>query len=552
LIFDGKIYRIKEWDTLTQNLRDNIIDNLNNNTGNWFNIKGNIRKKYNNQYNGSYNNINNEIFRTIKNNIIDLVFHVLISRGILTQFKTKITEKERNESFDGYYFITQKKYTELPTYKQKNDIYETSFIQYINDNINNENAWFNRFSADWMQQIHFFKHFYNQRLMFVTGATGVGKSSQTPKLLLYGLHLLGNYNGKVICTQPRVNATTSGAEIISLEMGVPIKIYNSETKLTEKSDNYYIQYTTEKDKHDSDAINTKNIPENPSILKIVTDGTLLNIIKESPFLKNKINDTFINTNIYDIIAIDEAHEHNSNMDIILTLMRDTIQLNNSLKLVIISATIDEDEPRYRRYYKNIDDDYLYPLNLTYIVNEFNNKFIFNTIITPMRKSIDRRLHLSKPGFSTLFKIEDIYESNDVNSYEESEELGYNKVFEITKNTSGDILFFSISKNKINDIVTKLNNDSRLQSNWIALPYYRENPKNEIYKNLSSINFNRKYIFDYINDKNVLKDKSNYTRFILVATNIAEASITINTLTAVIDTGYVISVSYDILLNIINK
>ena len=73
---------------------------------------------------------------------------------------------------------------------------------------------------------------------------------------------------------------------------------------------------------------------------------------QNPSLKDANGD-----NIYDIVMIDEAHEHNINMDLILTLMNKTLQLNHDIKLVIISATMESDEPRYRQFYNNIDDKY---------------------------------------------------------------------------------------------------------------------------------------------------------------------------------------------------
>jgi len=538
LIYDGTVYRVKEWDAVPHDLRFSILTRINNpiNDG-WFNINNNLRKKYGDSKldNNNIKIITNSIFTKVKDNITDIVFHSLISRGILTQFKPSITKKERLESYNGYYFVTQKKYIELPEYMNKQKI-KVKFTDEIDSNIKNENAWFNRFSADWMQQIHFFKHFFNQRVLYVTGSTGVGKSTQIPKLLWYGLHLLGNYTSNVICSQPRTNATVNSAEQISYEMGVSIK----------EKDNYYIQYTTQTKKHNLESIDT-NIPNIPSSLKIVSDGTLLQIIKNTSTLKNQINyksrNINISTNQYDIICVDEAHEHNANMDLILTLMRDIVQLNNSLRLVIISATIDSDEPRYRRYYKNVEDDLLYPLNITFL-RGIENKILNINLQMTNKISNDRRLHLSKPGTTTLFKIEDIYTNEDIPDYKSAEERGYTTVLEITKNTSGDILFFSTSKNKINLLVQKLNNDPRLPSNWIALPYYSDIPQNELYASINIINTDRKYIFDYIYNQNYPKFQSKYTRFILVSTNIAEASITINTLTNVIDTGYVISVEYN--------
>ena len=47
--------------------------------------------------------------------------------------------------------------------------------------------------------------------------------------------------------------------------------------------------------------------------------------------------------------VDEAHEHNPNMDMILTMMRHTLFYNNDIKLSIISATMEEDEPIFRRF-----------------------------------------------------------------------------------------------------------------------------------------------------------------------------------------------------------
>mgnify|MGYP003352467486 CR=1 FL=1 len=58
---------------------------------------------------------------------------------------------------------------------------------------------------------------------------------------------------------------------------------------------------------------------------------------------------FINKNIYDIVIVDEAHEHNINMDIIITLTKQACYFNNKVRLIIFSATMEDDEPIYRRY-----------------------------------------------------------------------------------------------------------------------------------------------------------------------------------------------------------
>ena len=61
----------------------------------------------------------------------------------------------------------------------------------------------------------------------LTGGTGVGKSTQVPKLLLYGLKAFDKkFDGKIICTQPRIAPTINNAATISRELGVDIQEYN--------------------------------------------------------------------------------------------------------------------------------------------------------------------------------------------------------------------------------------------------------------------------------------------------------------------------------------
>ena len=66
-----------------------------------------------------------------------------------------------------------------------------------------------------------------------------------------------------------------------------------------------------------------------------TDGTIIARIKSDPLIKD-----------IDILIIDEAHERSTNIDLILYLVKKAIKLRkeqglNELKLVIMSATIDE-------------------------------------------------------------------------------------------------------------------------------------------------------------------------------------------------------------------
>ena len=567
LIWEGEIYKIREYEGLVNNQRQIIYDRLNNIDNDWFNITNNLRIKYGNLYN---NGINDTIYNIIKPYITDIVFHCLVTRGILSEFKVKHSPDAIKKSLDSYYFVTQRKYTDLPSVlEDKNDIYLESFVDKITGkNLNNrKTGWYKQFALDWVQQIHFFKHFFNQRVMYITGGTGVGKSTQIPKLLWYGLFLIGIYDGKVINTQPRLNATTGNAKRISNELGVPIIEYDKTDDNMNATDNYYVQYQTEKEKHMTGLIGTQKKSPPPSSLNIVTDGTLLVELQKNIYLKEtqekKRGIDYTSNNIYDIIAIDEAHEHNANMDLILTIMRDVLEVNNTIRLVIITATIDDDEPMYRRYYKNVNDNLLYPLNnalfssgryvINYMLNEVRN--ITKLDVRYDRISNDRRVHVSAPLADTKYIITEEYQKGDIKTYDDAEKLGIQKTIELTRTGNGEILFFSTSVNKIRDIVNILNN-SNIPPNWCALPYYTNLP--EKWKDLIgyigntkiNLDVDRRDIFVAIDDLNYRKVSNTlYTRYIIVATNVAEASITIPSLKYVIETGWQVSVSYDPFLGI---
>jgi hypothetical protein len=234
------------------------------------------------------------------------------------------------------------------------------------------------------------------------------------------------------------------------------------------------------------------------------------------------------------------------MDLILTLMKSTLFFNNKIRFIITSATIEYDEHIYRKYYRNIDDNLLFPCNRNLLYKEKE----LDRIV------IDRRTHISPPGETTRFKVIDMWEERDPKNYEEAEKIGIKRAIEIAKNNNGqgDVLFFSIGEFEIKRICKELNES--LPSYAIALPFYRNLP--ETWKTIATkpeerknkLNFDKTKLFDIIYENKVEEsgDKYTYTTVIIVATNVAEASITIGNLKFVIDTGFVKSIPFDIITN----
>jgi len=93
-----------------------------------------------------------------------------------------------------------------------------------------------------------------------------------------------------------------------------------------------------------------------SHIKLMTDGILLAEIQQDPFLNN-----------YDTIIVDEAHERSLNIDFLLGCLKRLLPRRRDLKVIITSATIDPDS--FSRYFNNapvlLAEGRSYPVEMRY-------------------------------------------------------------------------------------------------------------------------------------------------------------------------------------------
>ncbi len=275
-------------------------------------------------------------------------------------------------------------------------------------------------------------------VVVIAGETGSGKTTQLPKFLIEcGL----GQKGIIGCTQPRRVAALSVGKRIAEELKV-----NFGQEVGAK-----IRFTDQTSKQ--------------TVIKLMTDGILLNEIQEDPLLQN-----------YEAIVIDEAHERSLNIDFILGYLRQLTRKRPELKIIITSATIDTET--FSKAFGGAP-----------IIEVSGRTYPVETIYRPIEAMLE--------------------ESGDLTYIEAAAEV----IGEIIQgNREGDILTFLPGERDIHEL-RRLLEDSPARS-CDLLPLYGR-----------LANADQQHIFS-----------TGRKRRIILATNIAETSLTVPGIRYVVDTG----------------
>ena len=158
----------------------------------------------------------------------------------------------------------------------------------------------------------------DHQVVIVSGETGSGKTTQLPKICM---QLGRGVAGMIGHTQPRRLAARSVADRIADELGQTVGRERGQVV------GYQVRFTDEVGP--------------TTLVKLMTDGILLAEIQSDPMLRR-----------YDTLIIDEAHERSLNIDFILGYVARLLPARPDLKVIITSATIDSD--RFARHFGTWD------------------------------------------------------------------------------------------------------------------------------------------------------------------------------------------------------
>jgi HrpA-like RNA helicase len=299
------------------------------------------------------------------------------------------------------------------------------------------------------------------RVLVLVSGTGSGKSVLMP---LYALHSL-NYEGNVVMTIPKTLSVRETAIFAAKRMDVRIGTHVG------------YQYRGKSEKSDQ----TK--------LLFTTDGTLLARISSDPMLSD-----------FDIVIIDEAHERSIGTDFLLLELKKLLDRRPELKIIIMSATIDESifldyypKKKYKTIFRDLGSFPNYEVASHYLPRALND---------PAKEYIQMGV-----------------------------DIMLNEIIKPDK--KGDILFFVTGIADGVQVCRAIQNETKKLNNirpfcvQLASDVSDENKK-------------------YAMNTNAYKSRNNgpWDRKIVVSTNIAEASVTVDGVVFVIECGLANIDSYD--------
>lgn len=321
-------------------------------------------------------------------------------------------------------------------------------------------------------------------VLVVVGETGSGKSTQVPQFLCHepwcrrvkvkppGSSDEVSVGGVIAITQPRRVAATTLAHRVAQEMGKPLG-----NGRREGSVGYSVRFD-------------HNVPRGTKI-KFLTEGMLLQELLHDPHLRQ-----------YSAVLVDEIHERSLDVDLLAGFLKEILEGDNKgrggvpLKVVIMSATADVD--RIRKFYDGDNPETSKPGG-----NDTSSSSV-------------QVMHIK----GRQFPVQIMHEPKPV---ADIQDVLLKRIFQIhtQEHFPGDILAFLTGQEEI-EAAQKLIEEyaSSLASN---VPGVRVIP---LYGQLS-IDAQREAF---------LPVKKPFTRKIVLATNIAETSVTVPGVKYVVDGG----------------
>ncbi|AAS52778.2 AER094Cp [Eremothecium gossypii ATCC 10895] len=324
-------------------------------------------------------------------------------------------------------------------------------------------------------------------VVLITGETGSGKSTQIVQFILdHLIKVEEDYGVKIICTQPRRISAIGLAERVSEERATQC---GGEV-------GYVIRGT--------------NKSTAATRITFMTTGILVRILQgDITFLKNAI------------VVVDEVHERSVDTDLIVIMLKNLLGKIQGLKIILMSATVNVDV--FKAYFKDLQTCHIE--GRTFPVEDYYLEDVLEALDFKVKRDRFHQDDMRGDHDSAFIR------PNVDSKIFKSGQINYELVVEtalhihqrlLDEENDGSIIIFMPGVAEINRCCDKLE-QCKFSKEFMVLPLHSALPPDS-----------QKRVFKRFPGK----------RKIIVSTNIAETSITIDDCVATVDTGRAKVMHYD--------
>ncbi|XP_076654311.1 ATP-dependent DNA/RNA helicase DHX36 [Halictus rubicundus] len=345
------------------------------------------------------------------------------------------------------------------------------------------------------------------QVVVISGETGCGKTTQVAQFILDDQIEQGNGSiTRIVCTQPRRISAISVAERVAAERAERLGT----------SIGFQIRLE-------------RVMPRDRGSITFCTSGMLLKFMESDPALNN-----------YSHIILDEIHERSTEIDFTMTLLKLIISKRPDLKVLLMSATLNSES--FSKYYN--DCPIIHIPGFTYPVEEFYLEDVLEITRFKFSKHIDDYRQTQRDESASIIDsyirrlaIEKKYSKNVIDQLKNPnrEDLSLLLIEELIRHICrakppGAILVFLPGLMDISQLhKMMMQNGQYPPDRYVIYP---------LHSRMSTVH-----------QKLIFKQPPHGIRKIIIATSIAEASVTIEDVVYVIDSGKMKFLKFDCNRNI---